>query len=171
VNSYLALSQAQSAGESRVDGSDREGSGAIRFREVRFFDDQSQAQLPELRAGQRIRFQLTYEVVDPQSVGKGLNVGLGFLDDFGQFKFAVNNSAVGFPLAVTDRGVVEGVISRFPLSPGAYFCFIYSRVGGVEADHVPHAIRIDVLGGDFYGTGKLPARNRRGVYVPYEWIR
>jgi lipopolysaccharide transport system ATP-binding protein len=170
VSRYLALSQSQSAGDSRVADDHREGTGVIRFQEARFFDDTTGDQLNELRAGQRIRFQLTYQVVDRRYIGKSLKVGLGFLDEFGQFKFAVNNSAVDFPLTVADPGVVEGVIHRFPLSPGMYHCFIHSSVGDTKADHIPNAIRIDVLSGDFFGTGKFPAAKRHGVYVPYTWI-
>jgi lipopolysaccharide transport system ATP-binding protein len=167
---YFALSQSPGGGQAEITTDHRDGTGRVRFHSLAFFDGSTGERLQQIRTGQTIRFRLGYRVADPSCMGKPLKVGLGFQDEFDHLKFAVNNEAVGFPLVVSEHGYVEVVVPRFPLSDGLYYCYIYSEVSGTKADFVPRAAPVDVLRGDYYGTGKLPAEGKRGLCVPYDWI-
>jgi hypothetical protein len=37
------------------------------------------------------------------------------------------------------------------------------------ADRIDNAAKLEVISGDFFGTGKLPAKKNRAVLVDHQW--
>lgn len=168
---YIALAQSPNDGQTGITTDHRDGTGRVRFHNLAFFDASTSEPLQQIRTGQTIRFRLGYRIADPSCKGKPLKVGLGFQDEFDHLKFAVNNEAVDFPLAVSEDEYVEVIIPRFPLCEGRYYCYLYCEVSGTKADFVPRAAPVDVVRGDFYGTGKIPAEGKRGLCISYDWVK
>jgi lipopolysaccharide transport system ATP-binding protein len=58
-------------------------------------------------------------------------------------------------LAVSGRGRVEFHIPKWPLMEGTYHINTYVGNNGVMEDFIEDAVSIDVIDGDFHGSGKL----------------
>jgi lipopolysaccharide transport system ATP-binding protein len=65
---------------------------------------------------------------------------------------------------------VDCFIPKFPLFSGNFFIHVqcYSKSLGV-LDEVEYAVNLEVIEGDFFGTGKLPLI-KKGVLVEHKWI-
>jgi lipopolysaccharide transport system ATP-binding protein len=60
-------------------------------------------------------------------------------------------------------------MEKASLMPGRYTINTHCTVNGSLADWVIDAATIDVLDGDFYGTGRLPPHGYGSVVVPHRW--
>ncbi len=169
VDRYLSMiSEEQSNSASIFHLASREGNQRLRFCEINFLDPDTKENLSLLRAGQSIIIRVKYQVLDPTAFGQDLKLGCGFLDMFDQFKVGMNSEAVGANLSVSADGIVDFVIPKFPLSQGRYFVYLYAEINQIASDWVRNAISVDVVKGDFYGTGKLPVESASLVYIPYK---
>ncbi|NQU09149.1 ABC transporter ATP-binding protein, partial [bacterium] len=53
--------------------------------------------------------------------------------------------------------------------PGRYLFNLYGEVNGVLADWLQQAGHLSVVGGDFFGTGRLPPASHGGLLIPHRW--
>ncbi len=60
-------------------------------------------------------------------------------------------------------------IPRLPLASGSYKLSFRATVGGEEADHADAAIIVNVVEGDFYGTGFSISQQHSPMYVEGKW--
>ena len=67
-----------------------------------------------------------------------------------------------------ERGTAICCIPRLPLPPGTYRLNLGLRCDGKHADHIAGA-RIDVLDGDFFGTGKTPTAQETRFLLDHAW--
>ncbi|WP_452220367.1 ABC transporter ATP-binding protein [Lacinutrix salivirga] len=61
-------------------------------------------------------------------------------------------------------------IPKLPLNSGEYYLNVNCSIGHSMFDYIEESINFNVHGGDFYGTGKLPAKKRKGVFIDYNWL-
>lgn len=150
----------------------RKGNRCFRFTRIEMLDANTRKPLKVIQNGEAIIIRAEYVVNNPDFINRNLGIGFPFRDLYHHFKFAVNSEAVGFKLFVSEKGVVECLIPKFPLYAGEYYCSLCARIDDVDVDFVEQAIFVKVTDGDFYGTGgKLPARGLAGVFVPYQWLK
>jgi lipopolysaccharide transport system ATP-binding protein len=62
-------------------------------------------------------------------------------------------------------------IPKIPLPPGDYRINLHSEVNGTVADWLIDAYRITTIEGDYFGSGRLPARGRGGLLVDHSWYQ
>jgi hypothetical protein len=58
-------------------------------------------------------------------------------------------------LAVKGRGRIDFHIPKWPLMEGTYHINTYVGSDGAMEDYIEDAVSIDVIDGDFHGSGKL----------------
>lgn len=66
-------------------------------------------------------------------------------------------------------GVFTCTIPRVPLAPGHYTVSVFCEVDGRVADWVQHAAVLEVVEGDFFGSGRLPSEAHGTFYVDHHW--
>ena len=77
------------------------------------------------------------------------------------------------PLHLSGEGWIDFTVPEWPLSGGTYHLssFLASDRDNVVQDWIDDAATINVVDGDFYGTGKLYHTGRRGkgVLLKHGW--
>jgi hypothetical protein len=69
-----------------------------------------------------------------------------------------------------EEGIVECRIPHLPLAAGSYIINLNAQVRAERADYVPQAASIDVLEGDFFGSGQRPKVWKSGyMLVNQDW--
>lgn len=84
----------------------------------------------------------------------------------------VSELVIQDPITLPPSGVIRCVIPRLPLSQNQYVLTLFLDVNREVEDWIQNAIEVNVIDGDFYGTGRLyPEGWRgRGVLVPHQWV-
>ena len=73
-------------------------------------------------------------------------------------------------LIVSGYGRVDFIIPKWPLMEGTYHINTYVGSNGVMEDYIEDAVSIDVIDGDFYGSGKLRHEGWRDmVLIDHSW--
>ncbi|MBU6434541.1 MAG: ABC transporter ATP-binding protein [Nitrospirae bacterium] len=146
---------------------DRQGTGEIRFEEVTIGDAKGRP-IDNALCGQDISIAVSYRSRDDKPISR-LDVHITFHTSLGQFMFTCSSEASGLPLDVLPpKGRMICHIPELPLAPGRYVFNLYSTVGGVIADWVTQVGSLNVVPGDFFGTGQLKT-HAEGFLVKNKW--
>ena len=140
---------------------DRHGDGRVQFTEIRVGGGSS------VRTGEDCEISLCYEA--RPGLGR-VRVGFAVYGALVEPIFQCLNDTSG---DVIDELAADGAftctIPRLPLSPGHYTISVYCEVDGKVADWVQHAAVLEVVEGDFFGTGRLPSDAHGTFYVDHSW--
>lgn len=139
---------------------DRQGTGALRFKGVSFKDD-SGSPVRSFTSGSPAVIELV--VSNPgQGVLHSVRISIGIDNEMGQRILVLSTNLAGadFPELPLGTCLVHVRIPRMTLSQGRYGFTLFASVNGDVADWVVGAGRLDVEGGDFYGSGQLPPAGR-----------
>jgi lipopolysaccharide transport system ATP-binding protein len=150
--------------QSLADRKDREGNGRLRFTE--FWMENSQGvRVSEAIAGEDIRLCFAYSAAKPL---KNVLVGFTLQQYIGDPIIICDTPTVEKDFAVIpETGVFVCEIKKFPLRASRYTGNVYSEVNSYLSDWVRDAFLVDVVDGDFYGTGRLPSKGK--VLVLQDW--
>ena len=147
-----------------LDRTDREGTGVIRFAEVRLRDEAGQP-VQGFVAGADAIFDLHMRNVDGRA-HRSVHVSVGINSAMGQRVTTWSTSYAGGDLPVTPGGdfVLRLQLPRIALIPGHYSYNLYATAGGDVADWLRPAGAFEVAAGDYYGSGQLPG-TRDGTFI------
>jgi len=163
VRLYVAAS-AKAAAQSLADRKDREGDGQLRFTEF-WMENSEGVRISEAIAGEDIRFCIAYKAA---GVLRNVLVAFNLQEYLGDPIINCETSDVAKDFAVAPAtGIFVCEIKKFPLRTGRYTGNVYSDVNGYLADWVRGAFLVDVVDGDFYGTGRLASKGK--VLVLHDW--
>ncbi|HET6917079.1 MAG TPA: ABC transporter ATP-binding protein [Acidimicrobiales bacterium] len=139
---------------------DREGDGRLRFTEIRVASG-------SVRTGEDCEISVFYEGVrGPGTVRVALAVYGALVEPI----FHCLNDVSGDTFdQVAAEGAFTCTIPRLPLAPGHYTISVFCEIDGAIADWVQHAAVLEVVEGDFFGTGRLPSESHGTVYVDHCW--
>ena len=145
---------------------DRKGNGRLRFTNFRLLDA-SLKPVPCVRSGQQAVLGFEYE---GNSRLSQVDVAIGLHGRYDEhlFHLATDTVESDFP-ALPRRGEILCVLPALPLQPGSYVFNLFCTVGGDIADWIQHAGRVEVEGGDFFGTGRLPPVQQGPFLVDHSW--
>ena len=149
---------------------DRQGRGRVRFTRVRF-EDGSGNTIEQGISGEPLVVALDYESVDDRPL-PNCRASVVFFDGLGQVLFnCVSELVIQDPVTLPHSGTIRCVIPRLPLSQNQYVLTLFLEVNREIEDWIHNAIELDVVDGDFYGTGRLYPDGWRGkgVLVPHQW--
>jgi len=145
---------------------DRSGDGRLRVVGVHFEDAQGKP-IETPMSGQDVVIVLEYESSTPLGY---VSMSLGFYGLQGQFLLMCGNELSGYPLSgLPPCGKICCTLPRLPFASGTYSVNIYAEISGVMADWVQEAFQIDVVAGDFYGTGRIPQKTHGGFLALQIW--
>jgi lipopolysaccharide transport system ATP-binding protein len=140
---------------------DRTGNGRIRFAEIRVGRGGAVA------TGDDCEVTLTYA----GRPGPGrVRVDVAVYGALAESVFHCSNEVSGDAIQhVDEEGEFRLLIKRLPLAPGSYTMNLYCEVDGEIADWVQGAGFLEVIEGDFFGTGRLPSAAHGTIVVDHEW--
>jgi lipopolysaccharide transport system ATP-binding protein len=149
------------------DRKDRQGTGEIRFTDVKILNSNGNA-VDQIHSGQDCLISIRYESPADKSFS-GVMFGASFYNR-GAHLFSVSTQYNGRTYdCLPQNGKVICKIPRLPVSPGTYQFNLICRIRGGIADWVTEAGQLVVASGDFYGTGQLPPNSHPGVLVEQSW--
>ena len=132
---------------------DRKGKGGFRFTDIVILNNANEAQV-NILSGELYTIKINYKTI---SEVNNVSVRVRFMDTKGSIRFLCNNyftDSKMLTLKINNDGVAECLIPKFPLPNGAYTlqltCF---SENGVE-DDIENVFQFNVVGGDFFGTGR-----------------
>jgi lipopolysaccharide transport system ATP-binding protein len=133
---------------------------------IELFTDGDVPAVEGIRLGSSLRMRIHLDVPDG---GKSLDLGLGFDDLFGQRIFTAHSLFEPERPAEVSPGphVFVCEIPSFTLFPGTYNLRIWMHINSREADAIADAVKITVIGTDYYGTGKPPWNGK--FVLPQRW--
>jgi len=151
-----------------IDRKDREGNGKIIFTDYSI-EDVNQNQVNTIISGQTIYFKLCCEIIVPKL--KNVSVAFTISRDNGNllstFMSEVTNNL--FQTGESKEITFVCKVSNFPFVEGNYICSISVRENDQMADWIQKAFPIDVINGDFYGTGRIIPSSHKGVLINQTW--
>ena len=148
---------------------DRVGGERIRVTAISFGVGDSDDSLLAVATGSTVRVRIAYEIA-PDLLGRAFTFGLGWYTAEGVYLTGFSGEAADMALrAGATTGVAECCVSRWPLTPGIYYCSITVKDSEGVADLVRDAATLLVEPGDFYSTGRLPVSGKQNVLVDFSW--
>jgi lipopolysaccharide transport system ATP-binding protein len=163
VKRYVADS-ISAAAQPLADRQDREGNGQLRFTEF-WMEDGEGARVSEVITGENMRFCFAYKATGKL---RDVHVAFSLQEHIGDPIINCNTADVGRDFTVVpETGVFVCEMKKFPLRASRYTGNVYSAVRGYTSDWVRGAFFVDVVDGDFYGTGKLPPQGK--LLVSHDW--
>lgn len=146
---------------------DRKGSGEIKFTEVSVIDAKGRT-TNSVFSGQDIAIVISYRSSDGKPVSN-LDVHVSFYTILGQFMFNCSSESSGYHFeSVPPQGTFTCHIPELPLAPGRYTFNLFATVKGQIADWVQQVGCLDVIAGDYFGTGQLKT-HEHGFLVKNKW--
>ncbi len=150
--------------------SDRQGEGQVRFVHA-WFEDDSGKSINHAISGQRLGIGLRYE----SKMGGPLRnprVSIAVENLLGGELFVCSTELTkDQPSSLPPSGAIRCVIPELPLSQGHYHLTLFFENNRVIQDWLKSALTLDVLDGDFFGTGKQYPDGWQGkcVLVHHLW--
>ena len=148
----------------------RRGLGNIRFTSFRI-EDVDGNPIEAIITGMDVFFVFgctSYKKVD------NISIGFGLLDEMGKDLIAHYNDFSNQVIPSMDgEKIIKCKITNFPLNEGSYLIKARIRSNGVEEDNLVDGIgTIEVVKGDFYGTGKVMPKGKRKIpfLVKGDWF-
>ncbi len=147
---------------------DREGSGSLTF--INFYAvSPSRGVTDTVCTGENVTLVAEYRAGN-ESALKNVSVAIPFFNHMGQQMFTCWTRMTGQDYAqVGPSGEFRVHIKSFPLMPGRYSLNLFSEVNGYLADWVRNAAILQVVDGDFFGTGHVASDPHGGVAVRHLW--
>lgn len=167
ITKYLTNSDAEEV-KSLKYLSGRGGNGKIRI--TRFYaTDNDKKKVKAMKTGENYSFVFEYTCPDgkPQ---EDVDFSFAIRTMFEQNLFLHYMSYTNQVVKKTKRnGKFIFNFAKMPLAEGKYRLSFRGTVGGEEADHVDAAFTIDVVNGDYYGTGNIIAQQHSPIFINGDW--
>jgi len=145
---------------------DRSGTGAGRLIAL-FINGFPDDRIAAVCSGDNVRFQMKYNIQKPIL---SPIFYIGIYNNLGNQIVHCNTDIVGLELrTLREDGEIICEISRLPLPPGRYKINVAFGQGDELVDRVESAALMDVLAGDFYGTGHSSSMNYGICLAEHHW--
>ncbi len=167
IRHYMNLASRVSKGN-LIDRKDRSGEGKIQVTNIQYIASDGK-KLEELICGQAVNIRVEYTCLE-NFEGNNLSVALAFYGDDGVLYTVLSSEYTGVLFnKVGGSGAFECQIQKLPLMDGTYLVNVSLNQGGLVQDWVQEASSINVIAGDFYGSGKLNPSTHRSVLIENTW--
>ena len=149
---------------------DRQGEGQVRFVHA-WFEDESGKHIDHAISGQRLGIALRYQSKMDRLL-RNPRVSIAVENLLGSELFVCSTELTkDQPSSLPPSGVIRCVIPGLPLSQGHYRLTLFLEANRVIQDWLKSALTLDVMDGDFFGTGKQYPDGWQGkcVLVQHQW--
>lgn len=168
IKHYMQLAN-QVARSAVADRIDRVGEGKIKVTNISFFHSAQATE--ELITGQHIEIHVSYEC-KANYVGNHVNVALAIYGDDGVLYTVLNSENTGMTYqSVNGNGIFICTINKLPLMEGSYFINVSITESGITQDWVQEAVFVNVIAGDFYGTGRINPSSHKSILIENSWSK
>lgn len=168
ISHYLSTTEKNKDNVLLVERLDRRGNGKMKFTDIAILDD-SKTEIAVSQTGQPLIIKISY-IASEGAINKNAVVLLKFTNQEGSIMFAcLTRSSFKEMLKLSKTGTIECCIPKLPLLPGRYSINIWCKLNEELADEIENAFTLDVIAGDFFGTGKVNSDNRSGLLVDHVW--
>jgi lipopolysaccharide transport system ATP-binding protein len=166
INYYLSNNMQKIDSVPLSERKDRDGIGVLKFDAIELINE-SGDKVTEVYSGQKIIIKLKYS---KERDFDDINFRIQFFDHDHTLRFLCNSLHTEEKYHRTaNKTAAECIIQNFPLPEGEYFINIRARSQNLGIlDDIEYATKLHVVGGDFYGTGKIPEITK-GVLVNHFW--
>lgn len=173
VAEYLREGVRESDAVPLSDRKDRRGDGTMRFTSFRAVDPESGRAVDTAIAGKDLVLELGYELEGGESLDtRNIIASIQIFSSDGRLMTMLENVVTGdvFP-TLDEEGYLYCRISRLPLTPGRYRIdlALHLNMGHRVFDYVSGAATLEIVDGDFFGTGRTNSFGNQGVYVHHRW--
>lgn len=127
------------------------------------FEDENGMNLDNVLVGQQVFVNVFYE----NSNNRKISISVGFFDAFNNFMFSCRSDILNKTYS-ENSGLAKLEIPKWPISEGVYSYNLAVHDQGLLIENIKGAGELNVIRGDFYGTGKLPGHNK-AFYIDYKW--
>jgi lipopolysaccharide transport system ATP-binding protein len=168
VNAYMSKG-AELATGGLNNRRDRAGKGEVRVTSIELRDEFGEP-IQEAIAGNDVVLGLNYQVKDNLVLNDCI-VCVEICKDLKKY-FALSSALVDRKkLTLSGEGRIDFMVPAWPLSGGTYHVNIYVESDRIPQDHLNDASAIEVIDGDYFGTGKLHHEGWQGatVLVRHSW--
>ncbi len=141
-----------------LERTDRQGNGYLRFASMGLWSDYQGSMMPvgTAMSGEALSIVLGYQGYSTTPL-RHVSVALHITDFLGRRLITCFNEYSGDHFEVLPpAGAIVCQIPRLNLAPGSYRISLTCEVRNTLADYIIAAGPLEVGGGDFFGTGKLP---------------
>lgn len=166
IKHYMQLAN-QTAHSLIAERTDRNGEGKIKVTDISFYN--TNQKIEELITGQDITIQVSYNCINSFD-GKNVNIALAIYGDDGVLYTVLNSENTGNSYSnIKGNGMFICNIKKLPLMEGSYFINVSVSENGITQDWVQEAVFVNVIAGDFYGTGKINPSSHRSILIENKW--
>jgi len=146
---------------------DRQGAGRIRITDFGVLDKDGCSR-DFLISGQPAEFRIYYRCVNNEHPNN-IVAAISITSHAGPFITMLSNQVASEPFEfIEQQGYISCMIQKLPLAPGGYTLNFSLNQNEIIQDWIQEAAVINVEGGDFYGTGKIPPTHG-GVFFEQKW--
>ncbi len=168
INAYLAKAHELTA-DALSARRDRRGAGGVIASAIEVCDKEGNCVREAVSGSEqiiRVRF-----AVRGRTVLRNCRVSLGIMKELRPYFVLSTDLVDRAPLELSGVGIVDFIVPEWPLSGGTYTVTSYIESNGVVQDWVEDAARIEVVDGDFFGTGRIYHSGWQGksVLVRHSW--
>jgi lipopolysaccharide transport system ATP-binding protein len=123
-----------------------------------------------LVTGGKAYFKITAETNLNFNLNK-LSFTVSVFNSSGSFLFSSKSDCIDklYDMNQSEKTFIT-YIRKLPLNKGEYSINVNCSSNDRMLDSIHEAVYFNVKEGDFYGTGRLPAKRRNGVYIDFEWL-
>ncbi len=122
-------------------------------------------------SGQDVIVQVALEIPSGKIIENGVCI-LVFKTQLGQPIFSCSSRILSEYLRLTQHGKLSCRIPRFPLNEGMFYLDIMLKQGSDSRDildSIEQAVNIQVIAGDYFGTGRTVNSISSPALVQHEW--
>lgn len=147
------------------DRKDRQGSGIAKFSSIEILDSEDR-KTNSIMCGQNVKIRIILSSISNRLLIKHPVLSIGIDDSSGIRIWHLSNETTGQSLSEIspERDMIDIEVPKFPLVSGKYIMTLFLSSNNTIIDWVKNAASINVVSGDFYGTGKLPP-NGQGYFL------
>lgn len=168
VSTYLKSLESIDSSNGDLTSVPRTGTGAVRFRRISF-ESKTGEPISQVVTGEALDVELEYESTRERHTNVILSVN--FSDQMGNRLFACTSGALPKPIELAyPQGIIRCRIPRLPLLPGRYCVEGLVKVDGRVADWISPIANLQVVAGDFFGSGKLPSSRTGPILIDFDWL-
>jgi lipopolysaccharide transport system ATP-binding protein len=166
INTYVGALM-ERTGVNLADRTDRQGTGRLRFSEVRFARGADVVDMP--LTGETIEVVLSY-TTDSDRPFRRPRFVVNFGTVTGDLMLHLESDVAGASFDdIPPTGEVRCLIPRLPLPAGRYTVNISAGQGDELLDLVSTALVVTVGEGDFYESGRRPSEGHAAVLIDHSW--
>jgi len=168
IQHYLSRNREGAAWVALDRRQDRKGSGAVRLLALAFRTPEG-LPLDQVPSGADLEVVIDYRAQAGVALERAI-IQLGLLDLFRQpLATCLSRASREQPLKLETRGRIICRIPHLPLLPGRYPFDLWVKLDEEVADWLRPAAALEVVSGDYHGTGRLPPGTGGPMLLDHRW--